>query len=600
MTKIYIGKNLIGGEGTSDSYTKAQIDEFLLQKQNKLIAGENIKITKTNNDGVSLNWQNASSESTTPPVEITTETGLYPFGYGYTYNGDFTFIFQFKTLRNWDLDYSRYVSIDRYYSGGTQAFISLQPDTTTNVSINISGILAGATTPKVNISPVNSVYTVYLTVKSLDSGYLAGKCIVYNEAGDIVAQSTSEQSSSEIITNRLGIVQISQPSNPSISLISDSFRMVQEYEAPLQEVISAVGSSYQLPIASTDTLGGIKVGEGLSIDGDGILSTNGASYELPVATTETLGGVKPDGTTISITEDGTISAEGGSNINIMPKTPLAMQTKFHVNIVDNAFGTDIPADTYSDGGVGTTGGSSWRFTELTINPTDTNRYYILPYDTSNPDAVYQVGNNNTNFWVFANYNNGTLTPKLFVQNSAYGGPVSLQYDSTDTLIKYVAKTVSTQEGRYQFDYIILKATDSDTYQVQGYNPNNSTITTLAVPDLKPSVDNINVVYKYVPHGSTTIDLNNYKLYESLENHTNAIYTPTTGQDLDTVGGDILVLNYGTGLQVVDEKLSLDTSITETIETHTQQLGGISLAKITQTEYDELETKDENTLYIITD
>lgn len=77
---------------------------------------------------------------------------------------------------------------------------------------------------------------------------------------------------------------------------------------------------YTLPVASDTVLGGIKVGEGLSIDGDGILSTNGASYELPVATTETLGGVKPDGTTISITEDGTISA----NTNLDVSNPLEL------------------------------------------------------------------------------------------------------------------------------------------------------------------------------------------------------------------------------------------------------------------------------------
>lgn len=35
-------------------------------------------------------------------------------------------------------------------------------------------------------------------------------------------------------------------------------------------------------------------------------------YTLPVATTTTLGGVKPDGTTITITDDGTISSVGGS------------------------------------------------------------------------------------------------------------------------------------------------------------------------------------------------------------------------------------------------------------------------------------------------
>ena len=34
--------------------------------------------------------------------------------------------------------------------------------------------------------------------------------------------------------------------------------------------------------------------------------------QIPVATTSTLGGVKPDGNTITVTEDGTLSAAGGS------------------------------------------------------------------------------------------------------------------------------------------------------------------------------------------------------------------------------------------------------------------------------------------------
>ena len=38
-----------------------------------------------------------------------------------------------------------------------------------------------------------------------------------------------------------------------------------------------------------------------------------ASYELPIATTEILGGVMPDGTTITADENGVISAVGGSD-----------------------------------------------------------------------------------------------------------------------------------------------------------------------------------------------------------------------------------------------------------------------------------------------
>jgi hypothetical protein len=43
----------------------------------------------------------------------------------------------------------------------------------------------------------------------------------------------------------------------------------------VQSVIqdSQSGGDYTLPIASADTLGGIKVGEGLNIDGEGVLSS---------------------------------------------------------------------------------------------------------------------------------------------------------------------------------------------------------------------------------------------------------------------------------------------------------------------------------------
>ena len=57
--------------------------------------------------------------------------------------------------------------------------------------------------------------------------------------------------------------------------------------------------------ASADTLGGIKVGDGLSIDSDGVLSTD----PIEAATTETLGGVIV-GSGLSIDSDGVLSADG--------------------------------------------------------------------------------------------------------------------------------------------------------------------------------------------------------------------------------------------------------------------------------------------------
>ncbi len=71
--------------------------------------------------------------------------------------------------------------------------------------------------------------------------------------------------------------------------------------------IKNAASPYVLPIASANTLGGVKVGNGLSIT-DGVLSADG--YTLPAASDETLGGVKV-GEGLSI-DDGVLSASGGA------------------------------------------------------------------------------------------------------------------------------------------------------------------------------------------------------------------------------------------------------------------------------------------------
>ena len=67
---------------------------------------------------------------------------------------------------------------------------------------------------------------------------------------------------------------------------------------------------YVLPEASANTLGGIKVGTGLSIDANGVLSndnpTPATPYVLPEASANTLGGIKV-GTGLSIDANGVLS-----------------------------------------------------------------------------------------------------------------------------------------------------------------------------------------------------------------------------------------------------------------------------------------------------
>jgi hypothetical protein len=49
---------------------------------------------------------------------------------------------------------------------------------------------------------------------------------------------------------------------------------------------------YSLPRANTNILGGIKVGDGLTVESDGTLNANPGAYTLPTATAQTLGGVR--------------------------------------------------------------------------------------------------------------------------------------------------------------------------------------------------------------------------------------------------------------------------------------------------------------------
>ena len=75
----------------------------------------------------------------------------------------------------------------------------------------------------------------------------------------------------------------------------------------------SIPSAYALPTAAAGTLGGIKVGANLSIDGDGILSANAGGYTLPAADATSLGGIKV-GSGLSIDGNGVLTATGGSSV----------------------------------------------------------------------------------------------------------------------------------------------------------------------------------------------------------------------------------------------------------------------------------------------
>ena len=72
--------------------------------------------------------------------------------------------------------------------------------------------------------------------------------------------------------------------------------------------------SNTLPIASSTTLGGVKIGANLSIDSNGILSTTANSYSLPIASNTRLGGIKV-GNNLTIDSNGVLSAVINNNGN---------------------------------------------------------------------------------------------------------------------------------------------------------------------------------------------------------------------------------------------------------------------------------------------
>lgn len=79
----------------------------------------------------------------------------------------------------------------------------------------------------------------------------------------------------------------------------------------MKTIAQAIVDNGDIPIASEETLGGVMVGDGLSITDAGVLSASG---DIPIASEETLGGVMV-GDGLSITDAGVLSAAGGGGGN---------------------------------------------------------------------------------------------------------------------------------------------------------------------------------------------------------------------------------------------------------------------------------------------
>jgi hypothetical protein len=147
--------------------------------------------------------------------------------------------------------------------------------------------------------------------------------------------------------------------------------------------LSADDQSYTLPTASTKTLGGVKVGTNLTI-AEGVLSADDQTYTLPTASASTLGGIRPDGTTITVNPStGIASAVGGSSGGSGGSTDWIPSSSY-ITITYGASG-----DMY------TAPGDGWIYVKCTTS--NTNAYIIGEIIVSQETSVGVYGCGQTTY-----------------------------------------------------------------------------------------------------------------------------------------------------------------------------------------------------------
>ena len=174
------------------------------------------------------------------------------------------------------------------------------------------------------------------------------------------------------------------------------------------------GSSYELPPATKSTLGGIIVGNNLTVDGSGKVNAP-APYILPIGGTN-IGGVK-NGGNVTIESDGTMNTEGGSTKNIIQDSDLRKLFNVYEDYVE-------PIKEFIFEAI------------IADSPTIVTRVYV-------PKIKYSVNRNNTRFGIDGS--NG-FTGIEYNKNgdNFYVVPYVGDYDTPDILTDYS----NPSSGRY--------------------------------------------------------------------------------------------------------------------------------------------------------
>lgn len=144
--------------------------------------------------------------------------------------------------------------------------------------------------------------------------------------------------------------------------------------------IETATRTYHLPVASATELGGIKVGDNLTIEEDGTLNADPAGYTLPTASASTLGGIKV-GSKLSIT-DGVLTVTTDSSLSSSSTNPIQNNT---VNAALTSLTSTVQTNTNSIGTLNTSLGTL----SNTVS-TNTNNISTLTTTVNNHTTAIQA------------------------------------------------------------------------------------------------------------------------------------------------------------------------------------------------------------------
>lgn len=191
--------------------------------------------------------------------------------------------------------------------GGTGDVTSAQLNS--EISARTAGDLATQTS-------INSETTARIAADDALDAKISGKADI---TGLTTQLATINQAISDEVTLRTSQVgALTTESTDTRSALTAEIAARIAADAALQTAIDAAGGSYTLPVASDTVLGGIKIGTGLSVDVEGVVSS--AAAPLVPATDLVLGGVKV-GTGLSVDVDGVLSAAA---LPLTPATDLVL------------------------------------------------------------------------------------------------------------------------------------------------------------------------------------------------------------------------------------------------------------------------------------